>query len=748
MKKLLIIATLIWALPVFAFADEFTRIDGEGTVDSPYKVKKTSNPIEIDGIVNEEEWEDALLFTLDYEVDPGENIPAPIETHFYISYDEDNLYIAFRCYDPDPEAIRARFRDRDSLWSDDRVGITIDTFNDSRRAYDIAVNPYGVQSDGIIDEATGDYDDEWNAIWSSAGRITEFGWETEFAIPFSQLRIQQVDGPQVWGIDAFREYPRSVRHKMGLFPRERGNNSYLSQTRKIVGFAGLEQGKNLQIVPTITAGRIDEREDFPHGELKEIDSTLDAGITTKWGVTPNISILGTINPDFSQVEADEVQLDINRRFTLYFDETRPFFLEGKNYFETQELNLLHTRNIVDPDYAVKVTGKEGPHTFGVFTARDKFTSLIIPGVESSDSDSFDVESDATVIRYLYDFGANSSIGSMITHRAGGDYSNTVMSVDGSLRFTDSFRLNTTAAYSQSDYSQAMVDTFELEEAEIDGTAVSMEMQYQTANYALEADYKEITGAFRADLGFMTRVDYRSYGGWARYRWYGDSGSWFSRIDTRLRYSGSETLDGDLLDTNLNGSISYHGPMQSMLNMNFGKRRQAYETIEYDQTYYRLHGGFRPNSAIFINAHLSNSDAIDYTHNRAGNRDSYSLHMNMNLGDHMMISSSASFGFFNIEEEELYNTFVQESTISYQFNRQARLRAILQFARIQRNQALYADEVDPESTDFFSQLLFSYKINPQTVLYLGYDDSFVGDHEIDLTRYRRGVFVKLGYAWLQ
>jgi hypothetical protein len=192
----------------------------------PHPVPKATSEVTIDGVIDEQVWRDALTLELNYEVRPGENTEPPVRTVVFITYDEGHVLVAFRAYDHEPEKIRARFRDRDQVRGDDWVGITFDTFNDERRAYEFWVNPLGVQTEGIYTEGSSgggrNFDDSWDAIWFSAGRLTAFGYEVEMAIPFNQIRFQGIDGPQIWGIDATRSWPRSDRVHIGLFPRDRG----------------------------------------------------------------------------------------------------------------------------------------------------------------------------------------------------------------------------------------------------------------------------------------------------------------------------------------------------------------------------------------------------------------------------------------------------------------------------------------------------------------------------------------------
>ncbi|MEJ2546039.1 MAG: carbohydrate binding family 9 domain-containing protein, partial [Calditrichaceae bacterium] len=232
------------------------------------------------------------------------------------------IFVAFIAYDPDPSKIRARYCDRDNIWDDDWILILFDTFNDQRRTYDFTCNPLGIQGD-MIETPTGG-GDEWDAIWDSDGRITEEGFIVEMAIPFSSLNFPSGEENQIWGFDAVRSYPRSVRHHIGTWVRDRDNNCYMCQAEKLIGFAGASPGKNVELVPTFNVLRSQERRDETSGPFVNKDEKYELGLTGKWGITPNFTFSGTVNPDFSNIEADILQLDINNQFAIYYPESHTY----------------------------------------------------------------------------------------------------------------------------------------------------------------------------------------------------------------------------------------------------------------------------------------------------------------------------------------------------------------------------------------------------------------------------------------
>ncbi|TFG39015.1 MAG: hydrolase, partial [Candidatus Aminicenantes bacterium] len=320
------------------------------------RVPRVDSPVGVDAVLDEDVWDQALRLELPYEQRPGDSTPAEVETEVLLAYGESHVYAAFIAHDPDPSQICAHLSDRDKIWSDDWVLLVLDTFNSERQAYNFACNPLGVQGDTY--ESPHGEDESWDATWDSAGRLTGDGYIVEMAIPFSSLRFQRTEGEQVWGFDVARSYPRSVSYRFGIFEVDRDSNCYACQYPKLIGFAGASPGRNLEFDPTVSAVTTQERKDWPEGDFSELDSSQDFGLTARWGVTPNLTLSGTANPDFSQVEADAWQLDVNKQFALFYDEKRPFFTEGAEIFRDR-LSGVYTRTLADPSWGLKLTGKEG-----------------------------------------------------------------------------------------------------------------------------------------------------------------------------------------------------------------------------------------------------------------------------------------------------------------------------------------------------------------------------------------------------
>ncbi|MBZ0089216.1 MAG: carbohydrate binding family 9 domain-containing protein, partial [Thermoanaerobaculia bacterium] len=347
-----------------------SKPEGAGRGARPlYQARRAESPVAVDGRLDDAAWRQPPTFELVYEIRPGENTPAAVRTEGWIAFDDEHVYFAFRCQDPDPERIRARFTDRDSAFQDDFVGVVLDTFDDQRRAFEFFVNPLGVQMDLVQDDVNSVEDETWDAIWQSAGRITAEGYEVEAAIPFASLRFRADGERRTWGIDAVRIWPRGDRVQLALGPRERGRNCYLCQAAQLDGLEGARPGRDLELTPTLTGSRSETRDPFPSAPLAESDQGTELGLTARWGITPDLKLLGTYHPDFSQVEADAAQLAVNNQFAIFYPEKRPFFLEGADSFDTT-IDAVYTRDVADPDWGLKLTGKQGAGVLGFFLAED------------------------------------------------------------------------------------------------------------------------------------------------------------------------------------------------------------------------------------------------------------------------------------------------------------------------------------------------------------------------------------------
>jgi len=712
------------------------------------RVPHVSGDYDIDGVLDEAFWQQALRVEIGYETSPGENVAAPVTTSAYIAENGTHLLIGFDARDPEPELIRAYLRDRDTAWQDDIVGIAIDTFNDQLRGYQFFANAFGVQIDTTLDDVTGNNDDSWNAIWDSMGAITDTGFTVEMAIPFSQIRFPGNGRLQTWGIDFMRMYPRADRHRLALNPELRGRNCSICQFSTVTGFEGAEAGADIEVVPSLTASRTDLR-DSSTGRLVSGPSDSEVGVDVSWGITPDITANLAINPDFSQVEADSAQFSVNNNFALRYPEKRPFFLEGASFFETP-LQAVFTRTIADPDLGAKLTGRADAHAYGVFVARDTITNLLIPGPLGSISTSLAEESDSVVGRYQYDFGRSSAIGMLVTHRESDSYSNTVAGIDGRYRLSDKHSLTFQYLDSDTEYPDAIATSYSQPAEGVSGAAREAAYEFSARNWIVQTRAGQWDAGFRADSGFMTQVgvDYRNVN-MARI-WHGTEHSWWNRVQIGMNVGSDHFASGQLLNRFREHFFVIQGPRQMRVQSGFGSSKQYWNGQLYDGDFFFVSGNARPIGPLELNASIQRSEQIDYANSRLGDQRRESLRANWNVNRRLSIRASRNYSTLDTQEgPEIFAAVLDDLRVTWQFNVRSFIRLTMQRQEVDRNLAVWNNPfVDAHNVDMGSQFLYSYKLNPQTVVYAGYSDTHVeNDDLLTLTKTSRTFFLKFSYAWL-
>jgi hypothetical protein len=710
-----------------------------------YNIPYVQSEPAIDGEITEGEWAGAERVYLDNETYPSQNIPALVDTEVLMMEDGTSFYLAFIASDPEPHDIRAFFRDRDSAWDDDLVGVVIDTFNDERRAFEFFDNPLGVQMDLIMDDVVGDEDDSWNAIWDSAGKISDTGYVVEMKIPLNQLRFPGGLEKQTWGIDLLRFYPRNKRHRLSNNTKNYDLSCYLCQLKKAQGFTQLEQDVNLRFVPALTASYSKNRPE-PLTDEWQTDSKLDPSLDIRWGINQDFYLNATINPDFSQVEADVAQLDINTTFALYFPERREFFLDGADYFNTHA-NLIYTRNIISPDYGFKLTGKRGDHTHGLFIVNDETTHFIIPDNQESIIASLEgVKSLNTAYRYRLDISRNMNLGMILTDRRGEDYSNTVVGMDGNIRIGESDRIEMQLMKSYSEYPEQIQTDYD-QKSKIDDFAYLIDYEHHDNNWNWGARYTEYGDDFRADMGFINRVDYKQLRIGGGHNWRFGPGSTFSRFyfggDWDIAYDES----GNKLEEEAGIEINAEGPLQSFVFLGYNQGEHFYNGKYFDEYAIFLFGQIRPMAGMDIGFDLDTGDRIDFLNTRLGKILTFGPRIEMRIGKHLEVDLRHHFERMDIDGQRLYTTNLSDLRFTYQFNIRSFLRAIIQYLDTKQNPSLYIFDVDERYKDLTTQFLYSYKINPQTRFFIGYSDTgFQNDELSKIHKTNRTVFTKLSYAW--
>src|SRR5205809_3329696 len=382
--------------------------------------------VRIDGVLDEDVWRQAALLTGFSQYRPVDSRPAEDSTQVLVFYASDAIYFGIRAFEKHGTVVRATLADRDNIGADDNIQILLDTFNDRRRALLFAVNPLGAQEDGVRSEGIAGAAGGGNAggrfdgvvdlnpdyVYESQGRVTPSGFEVEVRIPFKSLRYQSA-AVQDWGIQIIR-VTQHTGYEDTWTPVVRANASFLIQSGTLKALTGLRRGLVMDVSPEFTS-RLDGAPVSPSSyQYKSIDPEL--GVNLRWGITQNLSAAGTVNPDFSQVEADVGQVTVNQRFALFFPEKRPFFLEGLEQFDTPNA-LIYTRRISSPIAGAKLTGKVGG------------TAVAYIGAVDDDAFSPGDHPIVNLLRLRRDLGASSTLGLAYTDRIVGDAYNRVLGAD-------------------------------------------------------------------------------------------------------------------------------------------------------------------------------------------------------------------------------------------------------------------------------------------------------------------------------
>jgi hypothetical protein len=493
----------------------------------------------IDGRLAEGEWSGAAVLDEWVQVQPGDNVAPSGATTLMLVHDDDALYLAIRARDPRGVRYAVHPRDRVTEQSQDWVGLLLDTFGHRRQAFGFALNPLGIQGDGILIEGGGVV--EWDAIFQSEGRVDEDGqgYVIEVRIPFRSVRFRAAP-VQRWGLSISREYGRTGATD-SPWPLDRDRGCVLCQMRTIE-LAGVRPGRNLEVNPALVGGTASQRAEL--GEpLDPYAGRLEPGLNVKYGLG-EITLDATLNPDFSQIESDAGQLEVNTRFAIFYPEKRPFFLEGADLFATGiappgggpftfvPVTLVHSRTIVAPDWGLKVSGKSGPVGIGAIVARDG---------AAREFDAVDVtRSDVVVARTSLDVLDDGRVGGVFTGRRHGGVEDITGGADARLRFGN---LTLRGLMAGSRYGSGELDG----EESGSGAAVHAQADWQSRHWVAGAAVFGVQSGFEAPLGFVPRSDYVTGTGAVSYIWQGTG--LVHRIQPQLRYERTwDHADGRLLST--------------------------------------------------------------------------------------------------------------------------------------------------------------------------------------------------------
>ncbi len=690
-------------------------------------------PPVIDGDLNEAAWDRTPLPLgewLTYNPAYGETMVQ--KTLVWIGYDKNNLYLAFRCLDPEPGKIKTSVARRDTLWNDDWVGISLDALGGGQSSYDLFVNPSGIQGD-ILNTSTRGEDTTPDWVWESAGRITSAGYEVEMRVPLKSIRFKSGDEVRM-GVIFWRRVSRlGISASWPDLPRGQSIFTRYAPLR----FRNLKQALTLEAIPNLTYSWRQSRE--ASGSWGKSDSKPDAGLTLKYGITSSVTLDGTYRPDFSQVESDSYQVEVNQRYPIFYSEKRPFFMEGSGTFELAGAGgdgnmrtAVHTRRIVDPLFGMKLTGSLGKFTFATLSASDR-----APGdLDSSDPNAGERKI-FNIGRLLYGIGKGSYVGGLVTDTEFGGGHNRVVASDFSLHIGEHQNLSATAMGSDTLPSDG--------QASRQGVAGQISYSYTSKRYEAAVQMEHYDRDFSMDTAFYNRTGIT--GGWVysginlypdenRYRW-------FKKINPFIFVRGYQDRIQGGNDVIAVAAVRMYFTRQGMFRIQWVSGREPWAQQSFVVRSFSLQGGAQILRWLNVQSQFSKSRSTYYdpVSPFAGNERFYWA--SASVQPNARLNQSFSFTRDSFDRlstgQRVFAVNILNTRTEYQITRQFSVRAIAQY--------------DSSKSRILTDFLGSYELIPGTVAYAGYGTIFErrfwdGQQLLPGTgnylNTERGLFLKVSY----
>jgi hypothetical protein len=713
-------------------------------------VSPSAGEIEIDGLLHDPGWEGAAKASNFAEHNPGDQTKPAVDTEVWFTYDDANLYVAWICQD-DPKAVRASFCERDDIFDDDYVILCLDPYGDATLAYEIAANPYGIPGDLLFSTSNGE-DISYDLIFESSGRITETGWVVEMAVPFASFRFPNQEN-QTWRVDFWRNRPRESRFQYSWAAYDRDESCWPCQWGTVTGVTGVKPGAGFELLPYVLGFQSGTLNGDTQFENSQIDGEAGIGIT--YDVSSDLSTEATINPDFSQVETDAAQIDVNSTFALFYPEKRPFFQEGSDLFETY-FEAVYTRSINDPLGAGKFTWRNGSNSLAYLTGYDEHSPLILPFEENSEIVE-NGESYSNILRARHDFGGQSHVGLIATDRRfDGGGSGSLVGADTQVRFSPSnaFRLQLLATHTEEVNNLALTDssfnetrfdedqyTCALDGESFWGHGVYANIGRETRDYWLIADYWEKSPTFRADNGFEPSNNFRKpsvqAGAIKRF----DEPRMVESLALNLTAARKWNFDGVKKDEWVTTDIEGHlRAAQTSFHLMYMASNELFSGIQFDgiwQSHACAH--VRPVEALSFGGNFNYGHRIARHQLVMGKEIGYGAWADIKPIDRLLVA--LAFSHITSDdldtEERLFSQSVFRTRIGFQILRELSARLILQY-----NDRYDTWDVDP---------LITYRLNPFSIFYVGstrnYQDFDHTENGLDgWTLTDRQYFVKLQYLF--
>ena len=707
-------------------------------------------PPVVDGRLDDAVWSGAAHITELVQRRPLDGAPASEASDIYLGYDSDHLYVGLHAHYRDPGMLRANRRDRDESIEDDLFLIYFDPFLDRQRAYVFTVNGYGVQGDAILRAGAiggGRFgvprgDAAWDVLFHTAAEIVADGFVAEMAIPFKSLRYPRraAGAPHRWGLQIARIV--GGRDEADVWsPTSRDIAGFLPQMGTVEGMTDLSRSNNLEVLPTFTAtrfGALDRRT----GAFADGDVTPEGGVNVKYGVTSNLTADVTVNPDFSQIESDLPQIEINQRFALFYPELRPFFLEGAEIFNIPgPVTAVHTRTIVDPDFGAKLTGKVGRTTLGAMYASDA-------GAGSEDALPAAARGGAAQVfagRARYDLYAESHVGTVFTSREHAGGHSRLAGADANFRLGDTHAVAFRAMATDHEAREGGRTEGHLLDAVF--SKRGRNLRYSLGAYALSPE-------FRTDVGFVRRTDQRYVSATGGYRWWPEH--WLRNWGPEFLYARNYDLAGVLQDEIADAGINLALARNMFVAGNVRRELERFRGVDFVKTRSRVFGRVDTSRRIGVSLEYRRGDQVRFVDRGLpylGHEHGISASINLRPAPRFRSAINVTTNRFTNPGRggvEVFDVRIFRALTTYQFTTRLLLRNI--------------SEYDTLDGTLDLNLLLTYRVNAGTVFYAGYDDHYQQADRIELDpaawdaasgwplpaagprRTNRAVFLKVQYLF--
>ena len=716
----------------------------------PLTIARASGPIIVDGDLSDAGWQGIPVVTTWFETRVGDNVEPQVGNEGMLAYDDRYFYAAFRFADPEPHTIRAPIADHDQLSGNtDYGGVIIDSRNDGKTAILFLANANGLNYDAVSSDASGE-DSSPDYYWESGGKITPTGWNLEIRIPFSSLRYSKEQAP-TWGIMLYRNYPRDRRYQFFTNRLPRDVSCFICNSSKLTGLTALPQGSHLVVAPYASGQQTDAPRSGLGTPLESGNVETEFGGDVKWSPFANTAVDATINPDFSQIESDVAQITANERFALFYPEKRPFFLEGIDLFATP-FQAVYTRSVTAPSGGLRVTGRAGSSSFTALGVRDDGGGVVIlPGPESSNSADQDFRSDVGIFRMRRDMGPSfvSLLGNARIIDGGGH--NAVIGPDFQWRPRPADNITGQALWSSSKTPNRPDLASEWDGRTLEDRALLLRGSHNTATVDLFLQGQDLGPDFRADQGFIPQVGYREVyfeGGYT----VRPKDAFFSRIRPFTINWYDADYSGDLLSRRISVGAGADGRWNSFLRFELNRDdiRVGGDVLSRFRPYVTVQAApSRMFNSISVEAYLG--DEIDFANAREGRGTTLIGSMTVRPNDHLELRANASARWLNVDDPalgsgRLFLAQVERLRAAWSFSSRSFIRLIGQYVQTTRDTSLYTYTVAAKEAGLGISGLFAYKLNWQTVFYVGFGDDRTFDETTnELQPNSRQAFAKVSYA---